>query len=202
MTKGSIRYFRYFTFIPPIGNIPFVKNYGPTTVTILVMIIFILFAIKPTVESIVVLQKEVEDANKILKQIDQKTKDLNAAKQNFESLNESTIFKIQKAIPDTITLNTIAQSLEQSANQNGASISALQLQSITIEPKKENQVRKLAEVEFTFNIGGTYPELISVLQDLKKTNRLITINSLSFRNTEEQNPNLVMSVRGKTYFLK
>lgn len=202
MTKGSIRYFRYFTFIPPIGHIPFVKNYGPTTVTILVMIIFILFAIKPTVESIVVLQKKVEDANKVLKQIDQKTNDLNAAKQNFDSLNESTIFKIQKAIPDTITLNTIAQSLEQSAHQNGASISALQLQSITIEPKKENQVRKLAEVEFTFNIEGTYPKLISVLEDLKKTNRLITINSLSFRNTEEQNPNLVMSIRGKTYFLK
>lgn len=202
MAKGSARYFRYFTFILPIRNIPFVKNYGPTTVTTLVMIIFILFAIKPTVESIIVLQKKVADANKILTQIDQKTKDLNLAKQNYESLDNSTIFKIQSAIPDTITVNTITSSLEQFAIKSEASISALQLQSITIEPKKDSQVRKLAEVEFTFNIEGTYPKLILVLQNLKKTNRLITISSLSFRNTEEQNPNLVMSIRGKAYFLK
>lgn len=202
MAKGSARYFRYFTFILPIGNIPFVKNYGPTTATILVMIIFILFAIKPTVASIIVLQKKIEDANKILQQIDQKTKDLNLAKQNYESLDNSIIFKIQSAIPDTITVNTITSSLEQSATKSEASISALQLQPITIEPKKDSQIRKLAEVEFTFNIEGTYPKLVLVLQDLRKTNRLITISSLSFRNTEEQNPNLVMSMRGKAYFLK
>lgn len=202
MLKGSIRYFRYFTFIFPIGNIPFVKNYGPITITISVVIIFILFAVKPTVESIIVLQKKVVDTKEVLKQIDQKTKDLNLAKQNFESLDESTIFKIRSAIPDTITVSTITSSLEQSAHKNEASISALQLQSITLEPKKDSQVRKLAEVEFTFNIDGAYPRLISVLQDLKKANRLITISSLSLRNTEEQNPNLVLSIRGKAYFLK
>lgn len=205
MIKGTIRYFRYSTYIPTFIKGRFVRDYGAIVFTIFTMIIFIVFAIKPTLETIFVLQKKEEDANKVLQRLDQKTNDLTLAIQNFENLSESIKNRIQLAIPDNVIIRTIASSLEVAAQENGASISALQLQSITVEPKKVEDywVENLAEIEFTFNIAGSYPQLVSVLAGLKSKSRLITINAVSFHSTEEEkNQGLVMSISGKAYFIK
>lgn len=205
MIKGTIRYFRYSTYIPTFIKGRFVRDYGAIVFTIFTMIIFIVFAIKPTVETIFVLQKKEEDANKILQRLDQKTNDLTLAIKNFENLNESIKNRIQLAIPDNVTIKTITSSLEDTALENDASISALQLQSTTLEPKKvaDYWVENLSEIEFTFNITGSYPQLVSVLAGLKSKARLITINAVSFHSTEdEKNQGLVMSISGKAYFIK
>lgn len=205
MIKGTTRYFRYSTYIPTFIKGRFVRDYGAIVFTIFTMIIFIVFAIKPTLETIFVLQKKEEDANKVLQRLDQKTNDLTLAIKNFENLNESIKNKIQLAIPNSVTIKTITSSLEDTALENDASISALQLQSITLEPKKVTDywVENLSEVEFTFNIAGSYPQIVSVLAGLKSEARLITINSVSFHSTEEEkNQGLVMSISGKAYFIK
>lgn len=193
---------RYYTFISPILKNRLVKNYAPPTITILIMIIFIVFAIKPTLETIFVLQKKVTDAKEVLQKLDQKTKDLNLAKQNYDNLDMSIKNKIQQTIPDNVTVRTIAKSLEESAQRNEASVSALQLQSFTLEQEKEYSVENLAEIEFTFNTEGSYPKLLSTLEDLKSTNRLLTINSVSFHTSGGEGQGLVMSISGKTYFIK
>lgn len=193
---------RYFTFILPIIKSRLVRNYAPATFTIMIMVVFILLAIKPTLETIFVLQKKVVDAKEILQKLDQKTNDLNLARQNYNNLEASAKFKIEQTLPDNATVRTIAHSLEESAQKNEASVSALQLQSFTLEAKKQFSVEDLAEIEFTFNTEGSYPKLLSTLEALKSTNRLITINSVSFHSSEGEGQGLIMSISGKAYFIK
>lgn len=202
MIRGSARYSKYFTFIQPFIRSRFIRTYTPFVLTLWIIIIFILFALKPTLETIVVLQKKQSDAQQILKNLDQKIADLNLAKQNYDNLGENIKSKIQQTIPDNITVKTIAASLEDSARRNDASISALQLQSFILEPKRENSQDNLAEIEFTFNIEGAYQNLLLTLQQLKSTSRLIKITSVSFHSTEGESRNLVMSISGKAYFMK
>ena len=45
------RRFRYYTYIQPILRSPIIKSYGLHILTIFTMIIFIIFAIKPTAET-------------------------------------------------------------------------------------------------------------------------------------------------------
>lgn len=201
MRSESQIYSRYFTYIKPITRAPIVKTYGSTIFTLLVTAIFIFFAIKPTVETILVLQKKLEDSNQVLKKVNQKANNLSAGKANFEKLDSGLKDKLSAAIPDTVSLRSVIQSLEQSAKVHEASISALQIQPLLLETKRDHQPGTLAEISFTFNVEGQYKNLISLLQDLRSRARLISIDSLSLSKLSEGG-GLIMSITGKAYYLK
>ena len=194
-------YSRYFTYIKPLTKLPVVRTYGSTIFTLLVTLIFILFAIKPTVETILVLQKKLEDSNQILKKVNQKAADLSLGKVNFEKLDPKFKSKVAAAIPDTVSLKSIIQILEQTAKLREASVSAIQIQPLVLETKTDSPLGTLSEVSFTFNAEGGYKNLILLLKDLKSSDRLISINSLSLSKLSEET-GLIMSITGKAYYIK
>lgn len=199
MMAGLNRYFRYFTYIKPILRIPLVRTYGYLIFTILMTIIFIVFAIKPTVQTIVVLQKQVSDQSMILAKMTEKTDSLSLARQNYQNLDQTVSNKIERALPRTPDIANLVKSLEETTLGTEASISALQFQPITIE--KDEGEQTLKEIMFTYNIEGTYQTLKLILQNLRTSDRVITIDNLVFNKIEASN-NILMSVTGKAYFLK
>ncbi len=201
MRNKSLLYSRYFTYIKPITKLPIVKTYGSTIFTLIVMAIFIFFAIKPTVETILVLQKKLTDSEKVLENVQKKADNLSIGKKNYENLDPNIKTKIQNAIPDTAGLRSLIQTLETSAKAHEASVSALQIQPLLITTKGDNQVGSLSEIEFTFNIEGDYGNLTSLLHDLKSSARLISIESLSLTKVSE-GTGLIMSLSGKAYYIK
>jgi len=201
MKNESQIYSRYFTYVKPLTRLPIIKTYGSTIFTLIITIIFILYAIKPTVETILVLQKKLADETLVLEKINQKVSDLSKARQNFEKLDPSLKLKIEAAIPETIQLRSVTQTLEQTALRNQASVSALQIQPLSVETNAASELNTVSEVVFTFNVEGEYQKLISVLQDLKSSGRLISIDNMSLSKLSE-GPGLIMSISGKAYYLK
>ncbi len=201
MKSESQFYSRYFTYIKPVAKLPIVKNYGPTIFTLFAITIFIFFAIKPTVETILVLQKKIDDSNQVLEKATQKVNSLSLGKKNYDSLDQNITQKISAAIPDTVSLRSLIQNLEQSAKAHEASISALQIQPLTVNTKVDQALGSLSEISFTFNIEGGYANLIEVLQDLKRSSRLISIDNLSLSKVAE-GEGLIMSLSGKAYYIK
>lgn len=201
MTQQSSRYSRYYSYIKPFTNLPIVKNYGSAIFTVLTLTIFIFFAIKPTIETIVVLRKKLADSSQVLEQVTKKVENLSLGKENYDRLDQSIKTKIQTAIPDNISLKLLIQSLEQAALQNQASISALQIQPITLEAKENNTLGSLEEVGFVFNTEGKYQNLVSLLQQIKSSARLISIENVVLNKLEEGGE-LVMSLTGKAYYIR
>ena len=201
MKSESQFYSRYFTYIKPVAKLPIVKNYGPTIFTLFAMTILIFFAIKPTVETILVLQKKIDDSNQVLEKATQKVNSLSLGKKNYDSLGQNITQKISAAIPDTVSLRSLIQNLEQSAKAREASISALQIQPLIVNTKVDQKQGNLSEISFTFNIEGSYANLIEVLQDLKRSSRLISIENLSLSKVQE-GAGLIMSLSGKAYYIK
>lgn len=201
MRSESSIYSRYFTYIKPVTKLPIVKNYGPTIFTLFIATIFIIFAIKPTVETILILQKKLSNSNEVLEKVTQKANNLSQGRKNYDNLDQAVKDKISAAIPDTISLRSVIQTLEQTARIHEASVSALQIDPLIINTKVLSQAGNLAEVSFTFNIEGSYKNLISLLQDLKTSSRLISIESLSLSKVSE-GPGLIMSLSGKAYYVK
>lgn len=201
MKSQSQIYSRYFTYIKPITKLPIIKTYGSIIFTLIIITVFIFFAIKPTIETILVLQKKLEDSNQVLKKVNQKASDLSSGKANFEKLPSNIKSKIVTAIPDTAHLKSVIQTLEQTAKNHEASISALQIQPIVLVTKTSNQLGTLSEISFTFNIEGSYEKLISILQDLKSSARLISVDNLSLAKLSEGS-GLIMSITGKAYYIK
>lgn len=201
MKSGSQLYSRYFTYIKPFTKLPIVKTYGSTIFTLLVVSVFIFFAVKPTIETIVVLQKKLADSNLVLEKVNKKVKDLSLGKANYEKIPVDIKSAIAQTIPDTVSLKSVIQTLEQAAKTHDASVSALQIQPLVIEPKADSQIGNLSEVSFTFNTEGEYKDLMSLLQDLRNKERIISIDSLSLSKLSE-GAGLVMSIVGKAYYIK
>ncbi|MEK7616600.1 MAG: type 4a pilus biogenesis protein PilO [Patescibacteria group bacterium] len=201
MRNQPSKYFRYFTYVKPLVRLPIVRTYGTQIFTILTIIIFIFFAIKPTVETILILQKKLENSNQVLEKLHKKSESLSEGRQNYDNLDPSIKSKIQTAIPDYVELKSVVQALEGAAKINDASISALQIQPQVLETKLDSQIGILSEVGFTFNVEGSYPNLISILQDLSTSSRLISIDNLSITKAGEDQ-GLIMSISGKAWYLK
>lgn len=201
MKNKSTLYSRYFTYIKPVTRHPIVRNYGPAIFTLITITILILFAIKPTVETILVLQKQLANSNEVLQKVTDKANDLSLGKKNYDNLDQNTKDRISSAIPDHTSLKSVIQTLEQIAKIHEASVSALTIQPLIITTKTENQVGLLAEISFTFNSEGNYNNLIAILQDLKTSSRLISIDNLSLSKTTD-GISEIMSISGKAYYLK
>lgn len=199
--KSQSQYSRYFTYIKPFARLPSVKTYGSAIFTLVIITIFIFYAIKPTVETILVLQKKLEDSTQVLEKVNQKANNLSQGKANFEKLDPSIKAKISAAIPDTVSLKSVVQTLEQEAKIHEASVSAIQIQPLILITKKGNQLGSISEVAFTFNVAGEYNNLTAILQDLKSSARLISVDSISLSKSAEGN-SLIMSISGKAFYVK
>lgn len=199
--KQTHLYSRYFTYIKPLTGIPIVKTYAPIIFTLLTMTVFVIFAIKPTIETILVLQKRLKDADAIVAQVNAKAENLSKGRENYQKLDKAIQDKIGSAVPDSIELKSLIQSLEQSAGNHEASVSALQIQPIALAVTQESQELKLQEVSFIFNVETSYQAATAILQDLKRSGRLISIDKLTL-NRASEGKNLIMSISGKAYFLK
>lgn len=201
MKSRSLLYSRYFTYVKPLAKHPIIKNYGPAIFTLLTISMLIFFAIKPTVETILVLQKKLANSDEVLQKVTQKANNLSLGKNNYDNLDQSIKEKISGNIPDTVSLKSVVQTLEQAAEIHEASVSALQIQPLVIDTKISNQLKALSEISFTFNAEGDYENLIALLQDLKNSSRLISIDSLSMSKVTDDKT-LIMSLSGKAYYLK
>ncbi len=201
MKSKSTIYSRYFTYIQPVTKLPIIKNYGSAIFTLLTMSLLIFFAIKPTVETILVLQKKLADQDEVLQKVTQKADNLSQGKKNYDNLDENIKEKITVAIADTVSLKSLIQILEQTAQIHEASISALQIQPLVITTKTDNQMGALSEISFTFNAEGDYRNLIALLQDLKVSSRLISIENLSISKVSDSQA-LIISLSGKAFYLK
>ncbi len=201
MRSQSQIYSRYFTYIKPFIRHPFVRTYGSTVFTLLVMSILIVYAIKPTVETILVLQKKLADSNEVAEKITQKTNNLSKAQENYANLDPDIKSKIETAIPDSVSLKSLMQTLEQTAKKYEASVSALQIQPLVLEAKTDEKVGSLSDVSFTLSAEGEYQKIISILQDLMVSDRLISIDNVSLSKLSEGS-GIAISLSGKAYYIK
>lgn len=193
---------RYYTYIRPIMRNKFARTYSSLIFSIITISIFSFYAIRPTVTTILSLQKSIEEQNQVLKSLEEKVNNLVQGKKNYDEIPVSTKDKLNSLIPDNTDLPGLINSLTFAAEDAEATISGLQFQPIDVLPPN-NQISKNAqvnEVDFTLNVQGDFTGLMKLLSTLKRLDRLIKINSINF--TQPLDGALVMSVVGKAYYLK
>lgn len=196
------KYTKFYTYIKPILKNRAVKDYAPLVFSLVVSAIFAYFAVKPTLSTIVSLQKALDLQKQTLTEVDKKTESLTLARNNYQQIPSEAINNIKVLLPNYSALPYLIDNLNHIARQKQATVSGLQFQPYDLDgpPQKEESIPKVEFISFTVNLQGDYNDLISILDEFNKASRLIRIQSVSF-NKPEQGP-LVMSINAKTYYLK
>ncbi len=196
------KYSRYYTFVKPIFQNSTVKTYNSFALSLIIITIFSLFAIKPTLKTIATLQKQIEQQTKVLDQLNAKARTVSQAKSNLDSMSDADKAKLEALLPSQTDPVGLAKNMVQWANQYTASISAMELQNAPLvgEPQTGSSSADLAELPFTFNISGSYPNMVSTLSAFNSSSRLLYLNTILM--SQESDQGITVAIDGKTYFLK
>lgn len=193
---------RYYTYIRPALRSKFARTYSPLIFSLITIAIFSYYAIRPTVTTILSLQKSIDEQTSILDRLQEKVKSLSTGKQNYENIDSDVRNKLVNLIPNNPELAQIINSVNYLAKQSDASVSGLQFQTVKLENKKNllNKDAPLTQIDFTLIAQGDYPNLMRFLSEMKKIDRLINIVSINF--SQPPDSSLIMSVTAKAYYLK
>ncbi len=196
------KYSRYFTYIRPITKNKYIRTYSSLIFSLIAIIIFTLYALKPTIQTILSLNKSIDEQTQTLKQIKSKINNLTVGRSNFENLDSSTKQKIAELVPNNPSIPSLINQLNISATIAEATLSGIQFETIELDnnAKPLNKNAELKEITFTVTAQGEYAQLVAFLEELKRINRIIDFNHITFN--KPQDGALFLSINAKAYYLK
>lgn len=209
--KNYQRYRGLLSFVLKIYNTkPNLKIYLELILSLSIITIFIVFAIKPTVLTIISLTKEIAKKEETVTQLKQKITNLQTANTVLQKETEKLAL-IDQAVPDTANPEVLAEQIELIANSQSLQILSFSVSDIILigkdEGKKkakeyENLPNNANELPFTISLTGSYQGLFEFLKIVENLKRPLKIDTLTLNsNTIDTGKVLVMTVSGRTPFL-
>lgn len=156
------------------------------------LIVFVVFAIKPTILTMISLRKEIKSKQETLNALNQKITDLQTANRAYQS-NITVIPDIESAIfgaplPETVSEQILGLGLKNSVNVAGLSIGQVALVGQNNTRKEAADLPQLPggsqSLPVTINIKGDYLNLKSFLADLENSRIPIKFDSLTLSSSQ------------------
>ncbi|AKM81079.1 MAG: hypothetical protein UT13_C0001G0118 [Candidatus Pacebacteria bacterium GW2011_GWF2_38_9] len=165
--------------------------------SILAIIFFAIFAIKPTLQTMTELVKEINDKRALDEQLNQKIASLNTAQSQYEKYS-SQFYLLDEAIPKTANLVESLKIVEKIASENNLAIQGITISSVPDELVKANANQSKRE-SLTFNIDlvGDYVNIRQFIEGLMDSRRMMIVDQVNFSmgsNRYQKNLNAIVRI--------
>ena len=177
--------------------------------SLFVMAIFVIFALRPTILSIVTLKKTIIVSEETLDKLNTKVIDLKKASTQLETLKPFLPI-INKNIPNNgamyFPLTSAVESIAVSSDVQleSSTLDSTLLYSRILVPFKPTTKQSVVLLPFSVSAIGTYPHIVDFLTKLLSMERIVMIESVDI-SKEVNNNNLETSVTlnfvGSAYYL-
>lgn len=194
---------RYRTYLEPAFKTPKTKAYTMLVLSLFAIAFFGLFAIRPTVVTIISLQKEIKQSREVDDKLAKKIDDLHTAEEVLSRVSPKKGLVLQ-AIPPNPNIALLLRGIEARAQMSGVTLGAMQVRSLNLEGEEarsqatasaqlsDEEVQKIAlsgkplnEIKISLNLTGTEQAIMSFLHELAQYRRIITMDQIRFAATEK-----------------
>jgi len=183
----------------PFLKKPQVKAYTMFILSLLTMSFFGVFAIKPTLKTITRLKREINDSQLVNEALEQKIISLSQIKEEYKKI-EVDLPLISNALPPEPKFSFFLQDLETLAQETGATISGVKLESVDLT-KKDSQVS--IQISASLTLSGSYSSCRNFLDRLLNNSRIYMVNSFEIDSNSKGEINIIkLSLKVNTYYLK
>lgn len=184
--------------------LPNMKQENTRIITMLIftfaaMTFFGVFAINPTLTTIVDLKKQLADSEYVQEQLRNKINNLSTLQQRYNEITPD-IPVIFAAIPDTPSAPLFVGQVETLAKQANLRITSLRVSEVQLTPGK-NPSAQNASFTFQLEATGSYEDLLTFAKLLSQMNRIVSVESMGIARDTKQEA-LLITVRGREYFKK
>lgn len=222
------RYKKYYQSLEPLLLSPKKRQYTTVIFSFLAVSLFGWYAIRPTIQTILYLRREIKDKTKVNQQMEEKIAALIEAQATYQTV-EIDLPLLTHALPNNPNIILLVSSLRTLAGESQASLSGVQVADIPIlatetpvstesaevsdeleQPPKPTVVagkNKTIEIPISVTLSGTYPTVKSFLEGLLNFRRIVSIESVSFASgtneTKKSAPNtgsMQITLKLKTFY--
>src|SRR3989344_732624 len=189
----------YFSQLPFLKEEKTQKFMG-IGLTIFALSFFGFFAINPTLSTIAKLRKEIKDNEFVNSQLGKKITDLNRLKVIYSNLQNDLpiVFESLPQKADVPTLIAKVQSLALIANLNISKIQNFEVD--IVKSKKEKDIHY--SYAFSITGDGTYEGVSQFISALTNMQRIISIDTLSVKRSQEDNSQSIKFTIDAIAFIK
>lgn len=190
------KYFPTLPYLTPEGS----QKFFGIVLTLCALAFFGFFAIKPTVSTILKLQKELSDNQFVLSQLETKIKNLTELRKQYFNL-QSDLPTITSAItiqPDVPVLFAQIQSVAQTSN-----VTVKKLQNFEVEILGGDKSASKNYYSYSFAIAGSgsFENISKFVQILTDMERVVNIDVFSINNiTDQKSESLGFDIQGTAFF--
>ena len=212
--KEYHRYKQYYLRLQTLSKQPIAQASFTLLISLLSISFFGIFAIRPTLNTIARLTKEIQEKTKVNKQLENKIKILKKAEANYSQI-ETYISLVNTALPKEPGFELLEQQIEYlawhhqtnlvSGTFNGfIVVGDKSEQEKTKKNKEDTNKNSTAEnIKFSLILGGNYQNLKNFVTDLEKLDRVILIDSIHFtKETDIENAEVQISLNGQAFYKK
>lgn len=195
---GYHRYQRYFTDLSKFYQKKKVKTYTGIILSLITVIFFLFFAIRPTLTTIAQLIRETKDQKNVATEMEKKINNLSEAQVNYLSI-EPELLLVEQALPKKPEVALLTKEIEALAKQTGVGITSLRFSEVDLTTDGKQQEKQ--EIKISLNVLGDYPNLKIFLGNLMSLRRVILIEAFSFQTGKGESNILSLNLAAKAWFL-
>ena len=186
-------YQKYFAFIQPVVNDPLMRVYFSLALSLFLVTFLVIFALSPTINTVLGLRRKITDEEKITTTLDAKINALVAAGENYNQ-QAAQLALLGQALPDKPYPEGIIANVLGTATASGVTVSSLQFKPVALTGDDN------ADVGFSLSVAGSQTQLHDFLAKTENLLRYIRLGKLVIVFNGENGPTVDSQVTG--YFLK
>lgn len=158
---------------------PDIKAGVEVVLTFLTIAFFLLFAIRPTVNTISELLSDIKSQKEIQVKLTKKIADLQKAQVIFSKEQPRLAF-LNQALPRGAEPEVLVQQIEGVASKRNVTLDAISLGKTILFDKTNKNPPGPAEFEISYTVKGSFEDTLAFLQDTENLRRTTSIVSLAF----------------------
>ncbi len=164
--------------------------------TVITLAFFGVFAINPTISTIIKLRKELDDSKFVDNKLQNKINNISALQKQYIVLQNDLPF-ILAAVPYGPEVPLLAAQIQSVAKNSNVGID--NFQTFEVEVPQKATPRNYLSYSFALSTEGTFNDLYNLLTSLSNMQRVISIELLSLTKKSASNL-LELSIKGKAFF--
>ncbi|MCL5675627.1 MAG: type 4a pilus biogenesis protein PilO [Patescibacteria group bacterium] len=175
------RFQRYYTVLEPWLNKPRVKGYTFLILSIFTSAFFLFFAVRPTLNTIINLRRQISDSMDVDAKLTQKINALSQIQAQYEIIKPDLPL-LSQVLPPVSDVAGLVQQMEKTSSDNQLALSAVQFSDVSLvgERQKKDAASGLVPVSFQITEAGDYAKIVNFIESIKKLSRLISIENVNF----------------------
>lgn len=174
------------------------KKFTTIILSLAALSILGLFAINPTISTIVKLQKEIEDSKFVDQKLVEKINNLSTLQQEYELL-KADLPIIFTAVPTNPEIPLLVAQIQAAASNSNVVL--INIQSFQVEIEKPKVPKKFSSYSFSLTADGSHSNLLNFLSIITNMERVIAVDIISItRKTGDAN--LQLTFKGRAFFNK